>query len=72
MTEKRYTFPRSLRLTRRAEFDHVYARRLSQTAGPLRVNAAPNGLDHCRIGFSLSARLGNAVTRHRIRRMLRE
>jgi ribonuclease P protein component len=72
MSEKRYTFPRSLRLTQRAEFDRVYARRLSQTAGPLRVNAAPNGLAHCRLGFSLSGRLGNAVTRHRVRRMLRE
>lgn len=32
----------------------------------------PNGLDHPRVGFTVSRRVGNAVVRNRARRRLRE
>ena len=32
----------------------------------------PNGLEHCRIGITVSKKVGNATTRNRIRRRLRE
>ena len=42
-------------------------------AHPLLVlYARPNGLDQTRVGFAVSKRIGNAVTRNRVRRRLRE
>lgn len=42
-------------------------------AHPLLVlYARPNALDQTRVGFSVSKRIGNAVTRNRVRRRLRE
>jgi ribonuclease P protein component len=32
----------------------------------------PNGLDYSRFGFMVSKRLGNAVTRNKVKRRLRE
>ena len=36
------------------------------------VYCRPNGLDHNRIGYTVSSKLGHAVVRNRIRRRLRE
>lgn len=36
------------------------------------VSVLPNGLAHNRYGFITSKQLGNAVTRNRVRRLLRE
>jgi len=69
----RYPYPRSARLRRRAEFDRVRTEgktlhgrylRLGRLSGP------PDG--ETRVGIITTRRLGNAVTRNRVRRRLRE
>ena len=36
------------------------------------VYVLPNGLEHNRVGISVSKKVGNSVVRHRIKRLIRE
>ena len=73
MPAKRFTFPKSRRLTESAEFaqakknGHVYRGRLVLLS-ILRTNDA----NRFRAGFITSRVLGSAVARNRVRRRLRE
>ncbi len=61
------------RLRNRAAFDAVYANRRSRRVGPLLVFVRRSQPSVCpRLGLSLPKRVGNAVTRNRVRRCLRE
>ena len=53
-------------------FRRLYARGKSSACPELVVYCRRNGLAKNRIGYTVSAKLGNAVTRNRIRRRLRE
>jgi ribonuclease P protein component len=68
----RFTHPRSHRLSTRADFAAVYDAKVRDPRGPLLIYARPNGKDHLRLGFSTSRKVGIAVKRNRIRRLLRE
>ncbi len=72
MPERRHTFRESHRLTHALQFRSVQQRGYRQSRGPLTVIALPNDLPHCRLGLSISRRVGNAVVRSRLKRMLRE
>lgn len=69
---ERFTFPQRLRLKTPAEFKRVFDRKKSVADGVLVVYAAENGLPHCRLGLSVSRKVGNAVVRNRWKRVCRE
>ncbi len=72
VAEKRNRLPPECRLRRPADFDRTYKRRRSASDGRLVVYGCENGLAFCRIGLSVSSRLGGAVVRNRWKRLLRE
>ena len=66
------TFPRSHRLSGPAAFAAVYDGRVRESRGPLTIYGRVNGLSHCRLGLSVSRKVGIAVRRTRVKRLLRE
>jgi ribonuclease P protein component len=70
--QARLRFSRRQRLTLALEFQRAYAARTSVVRGPLRVHAVPNQLPMARLGLSVPRRVGTAVRRNRVKRLLRE
>lgn len=63
---------KSKRLTRNADFQQVYKKGLSYVDRLLVMRATPNCLPVSRFGFSVGRRIGAAVMRNHIKRLLRE
>ena len=65
-------FGRKQRLKQRRDFARVFARRVSAGDRHLVVYAERNDLPHSRLGIVVSRRLGKAVLRNRLKRLVRE
>lgn len=68
----RLTLPARMKLKSGDDFKRTYDAKCSVADPRLVVYAFANGLGHSRIGLSVSKKVGNAVERNRVKRMLRE
>ncbi len=69
---KRYRFTHGNRLHGSRAFARVYGARARKVVGPLVIHSKPNELGHPRLGLSVGKKVGIAVKRNRIKRLLRE
>lgn len=72
MPAARLSFRPRHRITHARQFQAVYKAKVQRAGGPLVVFSRPNDVPHARLGLSVGARVGGAVRRNRIKRLLRE
>ncbi len=61
-----------LRLKRNLDFRAVYGSRRARHGKLMVIHVRPNTLDHPRVGFSISTKVGGAVERNLVKRRLRQ
>ena len=67
-----FIFPKSKKLRSNEQFRRVFKNRVRASDTLLLVYTMPNGLDIARLGISVGKACGNAVTRNRVKRLIRE
>jgi ribonuclease P protein component len=61
-----------MRLSGERAFSAVFAEQVRRGSGPLVLYARPNTVGHHRLGLTVPRRVGSAVRRNRIKRLIRE
>lgn len=59
-------------LRKNSEFKDVYNYKISYANKYLIMYIKENGTDTCRLGVSVSKKVGNSIVRHRLARLIRE
>ncbi len=67
-----HTFRREERIRRRAEFERIYREGAKLQSLHFRISVRPNSLPHRRLGITVGKRIGPAVRRNRLKRLIRE
>ena len=65
-------FPRTCRLTARRQFQTVYRDGCRVSSKSFTLFGLSNSLGYCRLGITATRKLGGAVRRNRIKRLMRE
>lgn len=71
-SRRKFTLGTRKRIQSAREFKAVYDAACRKSSGPLTVYGMPNGRRDCRLGLSIGRRVGGAVKRNRLKRLLRE
>jgi len=66
------SFPKSLRLRKRQEFQKVYAKGRKRYTKLFTIHVLENGLGHPRLGITVTKKVGKAHVRNRWKRLIRE
>ena len=69
---KEFTFPKSNKIKARKEFQNVYEKGHSVVDGLAVFYVLPGENEKIKIGFAVGKKVGNAVIRNHIKRMMRE
>lgn len=69
---RRLVFRPRHRISHKRDFQAAYEQGVRRVHGVLAVYGRPNGLPESRLGLSVGKRVGNAVRRSRVKRVLRE
>jgi len=67
-----YVFPKSFHLRRPSDFELAYKKGMKKHSGGFVLFRRANDLGHPRLGLSVSRKFGGAVSRNRIKRLIRE
>jgi ribonuclease P protein component len=65
-------FPKSVRILKQVDFDRVHQGNVYAADNTLVIKAVTNSLGRCRLGLSVSKKVGNAVVRNHWKRRIRE
>ncbi len=68
----RLTFPRTVRLRAKRDFDRVFQSRLRASDGWITLFACRGSAEHARLGIAAARAVGSAVQRNRRKRLVRE